>query len=162
MKANLYVEGSMCLKTGAAGWGAILKPEIGESRRSSGEVHRTFRGMITLMELSAVQLAVAHFAGARLIHRGMELNFALRSTAALAVLRWVFPDAPFSGEVHVEPPKRLGAHIKDAQCLYDLDEIVERLQLKVRLFHAGACYETGAASAAAREEMERARFLAAG
>jgi hypothetical protein len=83
---------------------------------------------------------------------------ALRSTAALAVLRWVFPDAPFSGRVHVEPPKRLGQYIKDAQCLYDLDALVEARGLKIRLLHVPICQDTAQAQGMARQEMENARL----
>lgn len=154
----VYVEASFCLQTGAAGWGACLAAERGDPLMANGEVLGEMHKMITMAELCAVRAAVEHFAGQKMLPPETEVTIAMRSTAALAVLRWVFPDAQFSGKVHVEPPKRLGQFIKDAQCLYDLHDVVEARQLKVRLMHVGLCRETGEAQRRAREEMELARL----
>lgn len=150
MTSVLYVEGSLCMETGQAGWGAMLSADDCNIIYS-GVLAGNFEGAVVLMELHAVKEAVQAAA-----HPGAGVTIAMRSTAALAVLRWVFPEAPMvSGEV--EPPKRLKTRLKDAQCLYDLHDIVEKRGLKVSLGVAETNYITGSVAHEARSEMERAR-----
>lgn len=157
----LYVEGSLCMETGAAGWGCIL--EHGTARfAAGGAMSANFGGAVTLMELCAVResvLSLSRFADP-FMDDG-QLTIAMRSTAAIAVLRWVFPDAPFTGAALVEPPKRLGKAMKDAQCLYDLHDDVERMGLRISLQHISEREQTVMAAGAARLHMDRSRSLGA-
>lgn len=117
-------------RTSLSGWCATLV---------DGPIHYHWTGthdvghrLITLAELQSLNDAVSRSAVSL---KGADLIVATRSTAALAVLRWVFPDAPFSGACHVNAPKKLGAYIQDAQCLYDLEEMVSALGIRLSLRH---------------------------
>lgn len=152
---TLYVEGSLCMRTGAAGWGATLSTSQAYWA-AGGFLDGDFQGAVVLMELCAVRQAVTHMRH-RLAAGPPQLTLAMRSTAALAVLRWVFPEAPCSGAAEIQPPRRLKAAVRDAQCLYDLHDITERLAISVSLQHVQDSGLTRLALDFARQEMERAR-----
>lgn len=151
---TLYVEGSLCSRSGAAGWGCTT--DLGDAElHFSGFLANEFGTSTTLMELCAAARAFSTVAE-RYGLLGQPVTIAMRSTAALAVLRWVFPDAPFSGAV-VHPPKALKSAVKNAQCLYDLHDHAEALKAQINLALVTESRETRAALQLAREQMTWAR-----
>lgn len=154
---TLYVETSMCQRSGIAGWGAVLEtgeaPDVWTSLHGSPE--GDFRGRTGLLELLAVQQAVQEVLGRRKVASG--LTVASRSTAVLAVLRWVFPEAPFAGELLVQAPKNLRRKVQEFEPLVDLHEDVERSGLALTIAHTGANGCTELAAALARKMMEASR-----
>lgn len=152
---TLYVEGSLCMRTSAAGWGSVLSTDEA-TFQSGGYLPDEFAGAVTLMELCAARAAITRILCGT---HGRALTIAMRSTAALAVLRWVFPDAPFSGAAEVCSPKRLKSGVKDAQCLYDIHDIVELTSARISLMHVTENEKTRLALGTARLEMERARTV---
>lgn len=149
---TLYIEGSLCPRYGVAGWGASVF-HLGQDYLS-GPLDGGYGGS-TLMELAAVQAAVQAVVGRRMVSPGGKLVLCLRSTAALAVLSWVFAEAEIVGAV--DRPKRLRPHVQDFQPLYDLHDEVERLKLKVTLMLVTKGKESEAALEAARVEMDNMR-----
>lgn len=159
MTAVLYVEGSLCLQTGASGWGALLQADTAYgSGTFSGCLSGSFGRSITMMELEAAQKAVATVVARGLARSALTLS--MRSTAALAVLRWVFPDAPFDGSILVQKPKRLGIGTRDYQPLYDLHDQVERIGMRLSLRYTALADIPMDVHAFARSEMESQRPVA--
>lgn len=156
MSALLHIDGSLCLDTGAAGWGAQLELDGRALPVLGGALFGDFGGAVTLMELAAVERAWR--AAQPQMRPPQPLTLQLRSTAALAVLRWVFPAAPFSGQILVQPPKRLGRGVRDFQPLYDLHDAVEAAGLAIALQHVALPDSPAAPSERARAEMERLRL----
>lgn len=154
MSNTLYFEASVCPYTGVSGWGAVL--EIGDSLEAAPAGLCHFEGLSsTCASLAAAQAAFQ--AVARRNWTGLELTLATRSTAAMAVLRWVFPDAAFDGVVDVHPPKKLKPEMKDFQPIYDLHEDVVRSGVRIRLELVAPSRNTTIATGAARIQMESAR-----
>lgn len=152
---TLYFEASVCHDTGAAGWGAVLL--IGDAlQQAAGGVCAPDGLSPTCATLTAARDA---FQGMMLGRRaqGIEIAMATRSTAAIAVLRWAFPEAPHDGVIIVQRPKKLKADVRDFQPLYDLEEDVERSGVRLRLTLVGPSTNTELAARIARQEMEIAR-----
>lgn len=157
MSATIFIEGSLCLDTGAAGWGAVSQNHAGSGTILCGPLKGEFGTAVTLMELAAVASAVEVAIDRGLIEH-KTLTLALRSTAALAVLRWVFPDAPFTGASMIDPPKRLKQFMREAPCLELLSNAVERAAgLKVCLCHCKPSPESRTAAGLARKQMHEVR-----
>lgn len=156
MTAKLFVESSLCMGTGVAGWGAVFSNHDNPVYQLGGPLSGDFQGAVTLSELAAVGAAVGASIGRGLLGKDGELQLCLRSTACLAVLRWVFPDSPFTGEIEVRPPKRLGSQVKDAQCLYDLHDLLDK-RVHLSLAYTRARTESEIALEHARYEMDRQR-----
>lgn len=150
-EVTLYVESSMCSATGAAGWGATLSHPA-TTIPGGGPLEGEFHG-VTHAELCAVREAMSLI---RRHAKSSDVVIAMRSAGALAILRWVFPEAKVRGP-HIEPPRKLKAAMKNAECLYDLHDEVERLGLRVVLMHVAENEDTRLALDRARDEMERSR-----
>lgn len=152
---TLYVEVSLCQRTGAVGWGSLLVGAGGllisgggviESRRCNGS---------TVAELVAMERAV--LASMPFVGIGGSLRLATRSTAAMAVLRWVFPDRPQEGCLTVVPPKKLGDEFIDLDELFDMHDDIAVNKIDVILLMVGKSEETETAQKIARGNMERQR-----
>lgn len=131
MTVVLYCEGSLCLQTGAAGWGAVLKAERGEVAMG-GTLEPRDVGSITRTELEAVSRALASAINQDLIGYEDKVVIAMRSAAPLAVLRWVFADADWEG-AEVQRPKKLKADMQNFAPLFDLSDDAERFTLSITL-----------------------------
>lgn len=147
MIVTLYAEAAMAHRVRRAGWGAVVSKDT-TKLTMGGSVDR-HRGLITVAELEAIN-AAAHRA---FLKRGDTLVIATRSTAAMAVLRWVFKDAPYSGSLTVQPPKSLSRSLQDAECIYELSDLVEDIGVSVQLQYVGDNPCSRAAVAIARLEV---------
>jgi hypothetical protein len=154
MGATIYVEVSFCPQTRALGWGAVATFPNGPAFETSGALP-TKALNVTEAELTALQAAVTRL----LIQRGVRggLTIALRSTAAVAVLRWVFPDAPQGGHIQVQPPKKLGEAFTHLQALYDLEEDLTAAKVAVSLEVPPSNVYSTRAAAMARIMMDHRR-----
>lgn len=157
MTARIFVEGSLCMQTGMAGWGAYFS-SAGVDQSASGPFGHTFPGAVTQMELAAVNCAFHHYAGTGLLRRETQhVTLCLRSGGTMAVLRWVFPEADFEGHVFVHPPKRLQKNLRELPALYELHDLVEGLRLGVSLRLVRENESSARAAAWARAQMILAR-----
>lgn len=150
---TLYIE--ISLSGGAGAWGATFfapnaRPHVFGERLAAQEAAGT-----TVAELSATQAAVARLEASQRLLANDALEIAMRSTAALSVLRWVFPEAPVESAGPIHTPKKMASATKTLPALYDLHETVERLGLKVHLRHVVPCDASAAAQDVARSHVRR-------
>jgi ribonuclease HI len=146
---TVYVEGSLCQHTGAAGWGAVVAVNDVAAARLRGPLVGYFGTTTLLMELAAVQHAFHELQREDLL--GERLTIAMRSTAALAILRWVFPDAKVYSAVEINGPVSLKKHIREFSPLYQLEEAAEKVAIS--LAYVGPNPHSAQASEAAKLEM---------
>lgn len=151
---TLFVEASTDLDVKLSGWGAVIAIN-GAVYSISGVVHQQ-PPLGTLTELEAVSLALTTAIGQGYIEKGDRVAIAMRSTAPLAVLRWVFPEAEFAGAVPIEMPKRLSKETREATSLTIIDEDAERMDLTISLMHVRSRVETVVAAEDAKKQRARA------
>jgi ribonuclease HI len=147
---TLYVEISLCQSTGAGGWGAALEVD---GRATTFGDSLPDAGGSTVAELAAVEAAVGRLEASGKLQAGDTLEVALRSTAALSVLRWVFPEAQVRSAMEIHAPKKIAAATRALPAIYDLSDTIERLGVTVALRHVGQSDVTRAAQASARASM---------
>lgn len=156
MTQTLYVEASLSrLPSTQAGWGACLETE-GAIISYSGRVRAETFGLMTLVEIAAVKHAIEDIA----LAPGSKLEIAIRSTSALALLRWILPYAVYTGHPHVHPPERLRGRVAEAQVLTDLLKALESRRLQVSLYRPQEGMPSLTAARLARQAMEVARDAA--
>lgn len=145
---TLFVEVSTDLETKRSGWGAVAL--VNGVPSVSGGILQDRPPTGTMAELSAVAAALARAVGTGCIKAHDHVTIAMRSTAPLAVLRWVFPEAEFAGVVAIEMPKRLGKQTREAESLIAIDDEAEKMSLKVSLMHVRQSQETVMANGSAK------------
>lgn len=154
---TLYIEAVLCQATGAAGWG-IEAVAQGRHWGLGGVLHFPCDKSQTIAELAAVDAALTSGCNRLpLGWEGSEVILAMRSTAALSVLRWVFPEAPCDGHLPVPMPKRISPATRGCRAVYDLSDAAERLHLRISLRHAQEGMLTRSAQSYARSYLEVAR-----
>jgi hypothetical protein len=156
---TLYCEASLCHTTGILGWGAVLAFELPNSPKYEifAAEETDLAGEATLAELYGLQRAVRAFMRHGRFFKNEPITIVMRSTAALAVLRWVFPDAPFTGDVTVEKPKRLHRKVTSSDAIFQLHAYVEEFSIRLSLRHVFSDAHSAKAAEMARYAMERGR-----
>lgn len=153
--ATLFVECSVDPETGVGGFGAVLVTR-NEAYEMSGVLEYPGAGQ-TLSEAWAIWRSLRFLVSCNRLLGFTALTFGLRNTATLSILRWVFAEAPFIGDVEVPIPQKLSAATREAQCLYDLHDLVEELRLSITLQHVVGDDSSELALGLARGQMGRAR-----
>lgn len=152
---TIYSESCFSPQTGAAGWAADM---VGEG------VHQLLHGPLpgqkaygtTMASLVAVQVAVERAISQGLLLIDDDITIAMRSTAPIGILRWLFPEAVQKG-MPVPHPKKLGAEVKEFEALGLLREDVRRMKIRVTLEYVRKNSNCVRAQEAARAEMEKLR-----